>query len=126
MTISTSLMYWFTRLDGLHNLFQAIIILGTIAFIIFTVVYIYALCEEQIDDDATFIKKFASRTLKILSIPLILALSGLIFVPTSQEMAMIYVVPRLAESQVIKQDIPEIYDLGMNALKDWLKDTKKE
>ena len=126
MTISTSLMYWFTRLDGLHNLFEAILILGISAFIVFTIAYIYAFCEEQIDSDATLIKKFASRVLKILSILLIFALSGSTFVPTSKEMAMIYVVPHLAESQVIKQDIPEIYDLGMNALKDWLKDAKKE
>ena len=34
---------------------------------------------------------------------------------------MIYVVPQLTESQIVKQDIPELYDLGINALKDWLK-----
>lgn len=35
---------------------------------------------------------------------------------------MIYVVPSITESQVIKQDLPEIYDLGVKSLKNWLKD----
>ena len=40
-------------------------------------------------------------------------------------MAMIYVVPQITESQIVKQDIPELYDLGVNALKDWLKKDKE-
>ena len=63
---------------------------------------------------------------KILFFPWLFAILGLIFVPTSKEMAMIYVVPNIAESQVIKQDIPEVYDLGINALKDWLKKNKEQ
>ena len=41
-------------------------------------------------------------------------------------MAMIYVVPQITESQVVKQDIPELYDLGVNTLKDWLKGDVKD
>ena len=37
---------------------------------------------------------------------------------------MMYVVPHIAESQAVKQDIPELYDLGVDALKDWLKQKK--
>ena len=55
---------------------------------------------------------------------LLFGILGAIFVPTSKQMAMIYVVPQITESQVVKQDIPELYDLGVNALKDWLKQTK--
>ena len=72
------------------------------------------------------IVKWQKKVCKILFFPWLFAILGLIFVPTSKEMAMIYVVPNIAESQVIKQDIPEVYDLGINALKDWLKKNKEQ
>ena len=56
----------------------------------------------------------------------LIGIIGTLFVPTSKQMAMIYVVPQITESQVVKQDIPELYDLGINALKDWLKKNKSD
>lgn len=126
MTITPATLYWFTRLDGINGLCTFVLVFGTLALAFFLIANIVASSNPQ-DEDSLDIKKVTSKWIKILSFPYVLALLGNIFVPTSKEMAMIYVVPHLAESQVIKQDIPEVYDLGVKALKDWLnKETKGE
>ena len=120
MTISTSLMYWFTRLDIINIMCGIVTFLGFFIIGIATIIYCVASADTY-SDEAPIVTKLCKRFVKILIVPWIVALLGVIFVPTSKEMAMIYVVPHIAESQVIKQDVPELYDLGINALKDWLK-----
>lgn len=125
MTLSYSLMYWFTRLDGLNTLFAIITFFAGIALLFLTIFCIIASFDKDDPDAPTFHKMF-KKFINILILPWIISLLGLLFVPSSKEMAMIYVVPNLAESQVVKKDIPEIYDLGVEALKDWLKDKKSK
>jgi len=120
MTISTSLMYWFTRLDPINMLCSVVAVLGFFVIGITTIIYCVS-ATDTYSDDAQTVTKLCKRFFKILIVPWVVALLGVIFVPTSREMAMIYVVPHIAESQIIKQDVPELYDLGINALKDWLK-----
>lgn len=124
MTITPATLYWITRLDGIDNLFMIILVFGTFALVILSITNGIATCNTY-DDDAALVKKTTSKWIKTLLFPWLLALFGIIFVPTSKEMAMIYVVPSITESQVVKQDIPEIYDLGVKALKDWLKKETK-
>lgn len=119
MTITPAMMYWITRLDS---------VTGLMCFIIFACVigvFITAMqwgLNEPIDEEQEPYKKWFKRE----AITAVIAALILTFVPSSKEMAMIYVVPSIAESQVVKQDIPELYDLGVDALKDWLKNSKKE
>lgn len=120
MTLSYSLMYWFTRLDGLNTLFTIITLFAGIALLFLTVFYIIASYDKD-DPDAPTYQKMFKKFINILILPWTISLLGLLFVPSSKEMAMIYVVPHISESQVIKQDVPELYDIGINALKDWLK-----
>lgn len=125
MTLSYSLMYWFTRLDGLNTLFGVITFFAGVALLFLTIFSIIASYDKDDPDAPTYHKMF-KKFINILIFPWIISLLGLLFVPSSKEMAMIYVVPNIADSQVIKQDIPEIYDLGVDALKDWLKDKKSK
>lgn len=126
MTITPSMMYWFTRLDGINGFFEATMILTCLAGLVFFVITIYLFLEEGLpekDDEGLILVKRAWRWwFTVLAISTL----GAIFIPTSKQMAMIYVVPSITESQVVKQDIPELYDLGVDALKDWLKNNKKE
>lgn len=118
MTITPATLYWITRLDGINCLCVTVAIFSIIAFIIGFIMWIANLdCNDEYCEAG---KKITKATGIIATLALTIGL----FVPTSKEMAMIYVVPHLAESQVVKQDIPELYDLGVNALKDWLKQTK--
>ena len=122
MTITPSMMYWFTRLDGITTLFAVITFCGAFA-LLFLIAGYYAKNDGKSTDDENDYRLFSS-VLKWFVPIWVVALLGLLFVPNSKQMAMIYVVPALTESQVVKQDIPELYDLGVNALKDWLKQTK--
>ena len=121
MTITPATMYWFTRLDGITNFFELISILSSIGFLISLILFILSKVDDTCEEP---IKKVMSILFKTITSIWLIAIIGMLFTPTSKQMAMIYVVPQITESQVVKQDIPELYDLGVNALKDWLKQTK--
>lgn len=122
MTISHTMMYWFTRLDGINTILSIAGVLITFALLFLTVVYfaetVNATYDQEDEKELNIMKKW----IKGLLLPWIFVLLGVLFIPTSKELAMIYVVPSITESQVVKQDLPEIYDLGVKSLKNWLKD----
>lgn len=39
------------------------------------------------------------------------------FIPSSKNLALIYVLPRIADSKVIQKDLPELYDMAVVGLK---------
>ena len=112
------MLYWFTRLDGFCVFFGVGAFLTTIAFIVSLGAFITSKFDDSIGD-AT--KKLTSTLFKWITPIWLVFLFGSLLTPNTKEMAMIYVVPQLTESQIVKQDIPELYDLGVNALKEWLK-----
>lgn len=122
MTITPATMYWLTRLNGITTLFAVITFIGVFALLFLIVGYYATMAGTSTNDENDH--KTISGVLKWFVPIWVVALLGLLFVPNTKQMAMIYVVPALTESQVIKQDIPELYDLSVNALKDWLKQTK--
>jgi hypothetical protein len=118
-------MYWFTRLDGINAILSIAGVLITFALVFLIVVYFGAtvnLTDAEDEKELNIMKKW----IKGLLLPWIFVLLGVLFIPTSKELAMIYVVPSITESQVIKQDLPEIYDLGVKSLKNWLKDKSEK
>lgn len=121
MTITPATMYWFTRLDGIAGTCAVITFLGALALFFLSIAY----WATGGNTDETYEHKVVKSVLKWLVPVWLFGLIGLLFIPNSKQMAMIYVVPQITESQVIKQDIPELYDLGVNALKDWLKKDKE-
>lgn len=122
MTITPAMMYWLTRLDGLNVAFAVATFLGTFAVIV-TAIGFFATSNSEYDNERKDHNTIKS-VLKWLVPTWLICLLGLLFTPTTKEIAMIYVVPHITESQIIKKDIPELYDLGVNALKDWLKRDK--
>lgn len=49
-----------------------------------------------------------------------------IMMPDSTTIAAVYVLPRVSESMPIQRDMPEIYDMAINKLKEQLKPTEKK
>lgn len=127
MTITPSTLYWITRLDGINSalLTSMVVSIAVFLFCIWVLIGSWAESEsplsEQDEKDIKVVKKYT----KISGILVLFFIILTVLTPTSKEMAMIYVVPHLSESQVIKQDIPEVYNLGVKALKDWLKKETK-
>ena len=122
MTISHTMMYWFTRLDGINAILSIAGVLITFALLVLIVVYFAETVNATYDQEDVKEFNVMKKWIKGLLLPWIFVLLGVLFIPTSKELAMIYVVPSITESQVIKQDLPEIYDLGVKSLKNWLKD----
>lgn len=42
------------------------------------------------------------------------------FLPSSKTIALMYVLPEIANSKAVQQDVPELYDMAVKALKDQL------
>lgn len=118
MTITATTLYWITRLDSLCALLAFVVIVGIIGSIITLLAYFI---NEPFDEEKNQYFRWGKR----FGITAFVVFLIGCFVPSSREVAMFYVVPRIAESDVIKRDVPELYDMGVSALKDFLA-TKKE
>lgn len=49
---------------------------------------------------------------------LALSLTASVLMPSSKTIAMMVIIPKLAESKALQQDIPELYDLALKSLKE--------
>ena len=125
MTVTPAAIYWITRLDIISNASTFLAILLPIA-----IMAIYC----NIDWDAFRNKEhgahrdavLANRALKWLTGSFIISALLTIFVPTTKEATAAYVIPAVVESPAVKEKLPEMYDLGMKALKEWLATNNNE
>lgn len=116
--ITESQIYWITRLDGIRDLCIGVLC----ASVMFAVVSIIWNCMELdvgLADVPTALRKFVRKVLGA-SVCIILSAVGLVFIPTTKEMAMIKIIPAIANSKVASEDLPrdarEIYNLAKKAL----------
>lgn len=115
--ITESMMYWITRLDGIQLAF----VLGTVVAIILSIIIHVVILEGTVTKEETieaWHKYKKTRWFSYLSI--IVCVLVLVFTPTTKEMAMIYAVPAITRSDVVREDLPELYDYGVKALKQQL------
>lgn len=125
MTVTPAAIYWITRLDIISNASTFLAILLPIA-----IIAIYC----NIDWNAFHNKEhgahrdavLANRTLKWLTGSFIISALLTIFVPTTKEATAAYVIPAIIESPTVKEKLPEMYDLGMKALTEWLATNNNE
>ena len=101
-------MYLLTRLDGLCVFFG---VAYTISFISTFASFVF--CN---DDD---LAEFAPRK-KYSVIALAISVCGAILTPPTKQMAAIIVVPKIVNSTAVQKDVPELYSLGVEWLKDKL------
>lgn len=127
--ITTAQMYWLTRLDNVHDLLCGILVATCIALGTFSVI---AGIATFVSDSESELRKAAFARRVWLGAALIALLSGLIhvFTPTTKEMAAIIVVPKIANSTLVTEKIPqelsELYTLAKQYMIDSLKEKKKE
>jgi uncharacterized membrane protein YtjA (UPF0391 family) len=62
------------------------------------------------------------KAIKIFIALLVVFGSIYCFLPTSKELAFIYVVPKIAESSVIQEDVPRLYDMAIEYMKKSISD----
>ena len=116
--ISESTIYWITRCDAINAGLG--LLAGACGFVIVVCVFLAA---ENLDDE-DFVKKML-RLAGISGALLLFFVVGLIFVPTTKEMALIKVVPALARSELVRETIPaearDIYRIAKEAMVEKIK-----
>lgn len=127
--MSHALVYWVTRLDTLSETLGILFIVSSVVAIIAGIVIIVAGLECELDN--TNIIKSALKLFKPTVI--ILLSAGLLkcFIPTTAEACLIYALPKIANSSVVQNEVPEainnIFKIANKYLDDKLKEyTNKE
>jgi hypothetical protein len=117
MNISPWLIYWISRLDTIHELCVMVSILG---IIVGGAAFLFGIVEEEETP-----KKWGKNTLIACIFTSLIAL----FVPTQKQLAAIYLIPKMANSNSAK-NIAEATDnatlLLKNKLTEWIADQMKE
>ena len=119
--ITESTIYWVTRLDALTNLATAVSLIS----VIFIIASIIASCivvgerHSTLNDDGKLILpiKFLISSIIIL----VVCATLLVFVPTTKEYAVIKILPKIANDEVLNtlsQDGKELYRLTVDYLKE--------
>lgn len=117
-----ALIYWITRLDSLVNFMVGVFIVGSTASIVWIMFGIMCRVDSYTDDIILW-----KKNVWIPIFTLVILFVG-IFIPTSKEMALIYIAPKIVNSEFAKElpsDLRVIKDLGMEKIKEMLA-TKKE
>ena len=118
--ITESMVYWFTRLDGINNLLVGGIIVFGIGGFISAMLSMAA--AEAGDEEwmRRLLFKWAPRCFFICVLCSVL----IVFVPTTKEMAAIYILPKIANQDMVEEigtETREIYGLAKDYLQDLLK-----
>ena len=112
MNISPLTIYLWQLADKASNFFLAA------AFVLGMTTACLALFITCPIDEAREVAKKAIKP----SVILFMVISVLnVFIPSSSTIAMMVVIPEIAHSKVIQQDLPDIYNAAVDALKNQLK-----
>lgn len=128
--MSTLLLYLWTRLDILHGICVAVIVIAGACSVVFGIGYA-ANRETALDygsDTDTAKANWYKNIFKKCLLSVVLALLTVLVVPTKRDLAIIYVVPKIVQSetmQTISKETPEITRLGLEALKGYLEEIVK-
>lgn len=124
-------IYMITRCDAINNLLTVLIVIFIVTFIINSIAVFVCISNhhDHIDDVKTSfwvdnIKKFKrARNISLLFSVVFMVLC--VATPTTKEMAFIYVVPKIVNSEIVQKEIPEeVRELYLIA-KDFLKQQTK-
>lgn len=123
MTITPELIYGITRLDAAHSVLTAITALAVLVGLLCLLGVVVCTIERLTSGDDAYnigVFKLAARWLLISSLVLVCVVTAKVCLPTTNEMAMIYVVPKIVNANFVQEDLPkdarEIYDLAKQAV----------
>lgn len=129
--ITESTMYWVTRLDSINAAFGTLAIVSGVLATISTVVAVatFAMsCADPFDEIKQTAKAFR-RCNAYITLAFVVFGSAAALIPTSKEFAVIKVVPMITNSEALEavsKDGKEIYSMGIEALKNWIKEQKEK
>ena len=116
--ITSSQIYWLTRLDPLEGLFVLMFVLGLFPYIVSLLIYLAGRANGD-EEVAATCKKISRITLPVW----IIGILGMTFVPNTKEAAAIWVVPKVVNNdqmQSIGTNSLQVVELGLKCLQDRL------
>ena len=132
--MTESMIYWITRLDGIHGLCFGIQTFAVLFAILGIIAAIVALCisvtaeEEGSDDDARIASSICKIACKVwipaFCIAIVCSLART-FTPTTKEMIAIKVIPQMASVDNVEK-IKDISKDMLDVTAEWLKDMRKK
>ena len=137
--MTTTMMYWITRLDGIRDLLQGLDMFTTVLVIsglvvsCVTAIICMAMCGESYsiseiveDSDYKFVRNIRNYTAKVtfcVFVPInILFSTAYVLTPSMKEYCAIKVVPAIVNNEKIQEFGDELYKLGV----DWLKELRPQ
>lgn len=114
MNITPLTVYFWQQADTICSFFHGLGIAGIIISIISLIIFAGVKDENS---ESPYLSTI-SKVIKFVLIPMTI-ISWLTFAlfPRSNTIAMMVVIPELANSKMIKEDLPQIYDVAIDALK---------
>lgn len=132
--MSGFMLYLFTRLDSFCSLLSGLAVVSIICLFVLSMLYLifkkldgryYDAEEERYVYE--WIKVYEKHIKKLLRLVFILVTLKTL-IPSSKEASLIYVIPKLSNSEItdkLKKDVPDIYNLAMEAIKEKITDSSK-
>lgn len=122
--ITESFIYWITRFDHLYNFLDGISIICTILTTIcisgFIITFIgkYVDPYENVRETLANLNKLLGKYSIVCFVLISLVNLSLVFLPTTKEIAAVYVIPKIANNEKMQNIGSELIDLAQ----DWLKE----
>lgn len=115
-------VYWWLKLDGFKDFFATVAFFSFFTAIITFIIYKGMSCSEYEDtrEQACKLKSY-----KIFAIILIISTILYYILPSTKQMATIYILPKIANSEIAKElpdDLKDMYDMAKEYLKDKFSD----
>lgn len=124
MEITPWELYALLKLDSIITLFRVICVLSAI----FSIIFIIASADVR-ENSTGFEKRAVKRVLPAVLL-FVFSLTCSHMIPTTKQMATIFVLPKLINSELVQKDIPEeakeIYSLCKQYLKNQVDETKEK
>ena len=105
--ITTTQMYWITRADAIYTTLTGFMIPLIILTVLATIVKIISIFVGADDDDDVQLIKSVTKFWVGFCVALGLIAGVRMFVPTTKELAAIIVVPKIANSTLVTEKIPQ-------------------
>lgn len=123
--ITESMVYWILTLDSICHFLCVIAVCAAGFAVVMLLSCLINFCENDFDAYKTA-RRFCCKS-GIVSIACFFSLT---FIPSTKQMAMIKVIPAIANSEIageMSKDAKELYKMGVDAIKEQLtsKDAKK-
>ena len=121
MTLSPFLVYLWAIADDIKLCFFSIFCISAVALFFISMSY-----GIEYEDDKNSLRTRAHiYIIKWLSLITIITMAVSVLVPSSKSIAIMVIVPAIVNSEPVQKDIPDLYKIGVEALKESLT-TKKQ